>query len=110
MDEEINPKEHLANHMDYKDVKEISQMDQIVDSEGIKKTSVDSQGFLDQAPEMMMNLEVEDRKQGVGYLGQFQVQSLELQVTVEVQDELLMKTLQYQTMKGNYEVNAMVQP
>jgi len=46
-DEEITPKEHPVDFMDYKDVEEISQMDQITNSEGIKQTYVDSQGFLD---------------------------------------------------------------
>jgi len=32
MDEEITPKEHQVDRMDYKDVEEISQMDQKVDS------------------------------------------------------------------------------
>jgi len=56
------------------------------------------------------NPKVVDEKQGVGFLGQSQVQNLELQVTEEVVDELLVKTLQYQTMKGNFGVNSMVQP
>ena len=33
MYEQINPKEHEVNHVDYKDVKEISKRDQIMDSE-----------------------------------------------------------------------------
>ncbi len=57
-----------------------------------------------------MSLEVEGENQGVGYLGQFQVESLELQVTLKFQDELLVKTLQYQTTKENFGVNSMVQP
>lgn len=54
---------------------------------------MDSQGFLDQTPKMEMNLEVEEKKQGVRCFEQFQVQIIELQVIVEVQGELLVKTL-----------------
>jgi hypothetical protein len=51
-----------------------------------------------------------DEKTKVGYSEQFQVQNLDPQVTEEVLDELLGRTLQYQTMKGNYEMDSMVQP
>lgn len=105
---EITPKEYPVDHMDYKGIEEMSKLDQIMDSKGIKQTSMESQGFLDQTPKTMMNDEVEERKQGVGCFEQFQVQSLELQVTTEVHDEVLVKTLQYQIMKGNCEVNKMV--
>jgi len=71
---------------------------------------MESEGFLDQTPEMVVKLEVEDEKKGVGCLGQFQVQNLELQVTVEFQDEFLVKTLQYKTTKWKCEVKSMVQP
>lgn len=105
---EITPKEHQVGHMDYKVVQEISPTDQKEDSDGIKQTSMGSQGFLDQTLETMMSLETGDEKQGVGYLGQFQVQDLELQVTMKIQDELHIMTLQYQMMKRNGEVNAVV--
>lgn len=110
MEKEITPKEHQVDRMDYKVIKEISPTDQKEDSQGLKQKFVESHGFLDQTPKMMMSLKVGDEKQGIGYLGQFQVQSLELQVIVKVQDELLVMTLQNQMMKGNNEVNAMVQP
>jgi len=51
-----------------------------------------------------------DEKTKVEYLEQFQVQNLDPQATEEVLNELLRRTLQYQTMKGNYEMDSMVQP
>lgn len=110
MDREINPKEHQVDCMDYKVVEEISLADQKVGSKGIKKTYMDSRGFLDQILETTMSLEVGEERQGFRYFVKFQIQILELQVTVKVQDELLVMTLQYQTMKRNCEVNGMVEP
>jgi len=81
-----------------------------MDSANIRQTCVDSQGFLDQTLEVTKNMKVVDEKQGVGCLGHSKVQSLELRVTEEVPDEILVKTLQYQTMKGNLGINSMVQP
>jgi len=54
-------------------------------------------------------MEVEE-KTGVGYLEQPQVQNLDLQVIEEALDELLGRTLQYQSMKGNCEMDSMVKP
>jgi len=84
-------------------------MDQKADSKGIIQTFVGSQEFLDQILEMM-SLRVEDMRQGVEYLGQFQVQDLGRQVTVKSQDELLVMTLQCQMMKWKCKVNSMVHP
>lgn len=95
MYEEITPKEHQANCEDCKDSKAISQKEQIMNKEDIRQTSADSQGFLNQTLEGTKNLNLVDEKQGVGCLGQSKVQNLKLQVTEEVLDELLVKTLQY---------------
>ena len=51
-----------------------------------------------------------DEKTKVGYSKQFQVQNLDPQATEEVLDELLGRNPQYLTMKGNYEMDSMVQP
>ena len=45
-----------------------------------------------------------DEKTKVEYSEQFQIQDLDPQVTEEVPNELLGRTLQYQKMKGNYEM------
>lgn len=53
---------------------------------------------------------VVDEKNGVEFSAQSKVQNLHLEVTKEALGELLMKTLQYQTAKGNFWVNSMVEP
>lgn len=79
-----------------------------MDSVDIRKTFVDSQGLLNYILKVTRNSKVANKKKGVEYLGQSQVQNLLLQVIEEVQGELLVKTLQYHTTKGKFGVNSMV--
>jgi len=52
----------------------------------------------------------ENEKTRVVYSEQFKVQHLDPHVTKESPDEILGRTLQYQTKKGNYEMDSRVQP
>ena len=90
-------------------IEEIRPVNQKEDSQGIIITSGEPQEFMDQIPKMM-SLEVEDKKQEVEYLGEYQVQYLGLQVIMKSQDEFLVMTLQCQMMKGKHKVNPVVQP
>lgn len=79
--------------MDCKVIEEILQKDKITYSEGIRQIFVDSKGFLNQTLEVTKRLEVVEENRGVGCSVQSQVQSLDIQVSVEVSDEILVMTL-----------------